>query len=233
MSEFKTIAAHVDDLRMQLRQTSDDSIYSDKYLYKKLLDARSVLLKRELDKHRMVSDFNFMTLCLSMVPGVPVECGCTDLQCKVLVSEQELPKSLQNKYSLFLKVMDGDYNELPKGTSTTSKYLKYYKTLKKKTSWDIINNKLVVYNADFRIKSFIVKILPEDPVELSTHSFTSTCGCENDVAESTSCFDPATSNFPIDAWLSVPMYEMAKKQILGGIITEDNSNNAQSDLNAR
>ena len=233
MSEFKTIAAHVDDLRIQLRQTSDDSIYSDKYLYKKLLDARSILLKRELDKHRLVSDFNYLTMCLAVEPGVPVECGCIDLQCKVLVSTQELPKSFQNKYSMLMSVLDGNYNELPKGNSTKSKYFKYYKTLKKKSSWDIVNNKLVIYNADFRIKSFIVKMMPEDPLELASYTYSNTCGCESDVATPTPCFDIKTSNFPIDSWLSLPMYDMVKKQLLGGITTEDNSNNAQSDLNGK
>jgi len=233
MSEFKTIAAHIDDLRILLRQTSDDSIYSDKYLYKKLLDARAELLRREIDKHKLISDFNFITMCLNVIPGVPLECGCSDLQCKVLVSTQTLPKPLQNKYSLFLKIYDGNFNEIPKGDSTTSKFFKYYKTLKKKTSWDIINNKLVIYNSDLRIKNFIVKTLPEDPLELSNYTYTNTCGCEIIQTEGTPCFDILTSNFPIDSWLNIPMYEMVRQQLLGGIITEDNSNNAQSDLNGK
>ena len=139
MSEFKTIAAHIGDLRVQIRQTSDDSIYTDKYLYKKLLDARSTLIKRELDKHKLISDFNYITMCISVEPGVPIDCGCSDLQCKVLVSTNELPSALMNKYSMFLKVFDGSFSELPKGSATTSKYYKYYKTLNKKHVWSIIN----------------------------------------------------------------------------------------------
>jgi hypothetical protein len=230
MSEFKTIKAHIDDLREQLRQTSDDTIWSDKYLYKKLLDARVVLIKREIDKHRLVSEFNYITMCLSVEPGVPLDCGCKDLQCKVLVSTQELPKPLQGKYSLFLEVFDGSYNQLPYGNSITSKYFKYYATLQDKKSWAIINNKLVVYNADLRNKTFIVKIVPEDPVELATYSFTNTCGCDVPPVESTPCFDPATSEFPIDAWLNIPMYEMVKEQLLGKLLKEDLSNDAQSSI---
>tara|TARA_R110000765_G_scaffold57194_2_gene112368 strand:+ start:1437 stop:2138 length:702 start_codon:yes stop_codon:yes gene_type:complete len=231
MSEFKTIAAHIDDLRSQLRQTSDDSIYTDKYLYKKILDARSVLIKRELDKHRLLSDFNYNTICMNVVPGVPVECGCSDLQCKVLVSTIELPKPLQNKYSLFLKVYDGAYNEIPKGDSTKSKFFKYYRTLKNKSSWDIVNNKLVIYNADFRIKSFIVKLVPEDPAELADYVYNNACGCDTVAGADIPCFDVETSNFPLDSWLAIPMYEMVKKQLLGGITNEDLSNNGQSPLN--
>tara|TARA_R110002167_G_scaffold359085_2_gene575503 strand:+ start:1319 stop:2017 length:699 start_codon:yes stop_codon:yes gene_type:complete len=232
MSEFKTIAAHIDDLRNQLRQTSDDSIYTDKYLYKKILDARSMLLKRELDKHKLISDFNYMTICMNVVPGVPVECGCSDLQCKVLVSTLELPKPLQNKFTLFLKVYDGNYDEIPKGDSTKSKFFKYYKTLKNKSSWDIVNNKLVIYNADFRIKSFIVKLIPEDPAELADYTYTSTCGCDTTGVD-VPCFNVLTSDFPLDSWLSITMYDIIKKQLLGGITNEDLTNNAQSPLNAQ
>lgn len=230
MSEFKTIAAHVDTLRELIRQTSDDTIWSDKFLYKQLLDARSILIKRELDKHKLISDFNYITMCLNMEPGVPVECGCSDLQCKVLVSTQTLPSTLQNKYSLFLQVMDGSYNNIPYGNSTTSKYFKYYKTLKDKKSWAIVNNKLVIYNADLRIKNFIVKLIPEDPVELATYSYSNICGCEVESEETTPCFTPLTSNFPIDSWLNIPMYELAKEQLLGKLPKEDRSNDAESKI---
>jgi hypothetical protein len=233
MNEFKTISAHIDDIRMQIRQTSDDTIYSDKYLYKKILDARSVLVKRELDKHKLISDFNYNTICLSVAPGVPIDCGCTDLQCKVLVSDQTLPKPLQNKYALFIKVYDGSYNELPKGGMTTSKFFKYFKTLKNKNSWDIVNNKLVIYNADLRNKTFIVKILAEDPVELADYTYINSCGCD-DVGETpVTCFDPATSNFPIDSWLNVPMYEMVKQQLFSNLTREDLTNNAESAISGK
>ena len=234
MNEFKTIAAHIGDLRIQLRQTSDDSIWTDKFLYKKLLDARSVVIKQELDKHKMINDFNYLTLCLNMAPGVPVDCGCSDLQCKVLVSTQDLPQALQNKYTMFLEILDGNYNQIPQGGTTKSKYLKYYKTLKDTKSWTIINNKLVVYDADLRIKSLLVKLIPVDPVDLTSYTYSNTCGCNTVPAEPTSCFDIDTSNFPVDSWLNNTMYDLIENRVLrSGGIAEDVSNDAQSTINGK
>jgi hypothetical protein len=228
MSEFKTIAAHIDDLRTEIRQTSDDSIWSDKYLYKKLVDARSILIKRELDKHKFISDFNYITMCVNLEPGVPIDCGCSDLQCKVLVSTQELPNPLQNKYTLMMKVLDGSFTEVPYGDQTTTKLFKYYKTLKDKKSYTIINNKLIVYNADLRIKTIIVKLIPVDPVELATFNYTNTCGCDVENPEVQPCFDITTSNFPIDSWLNSAMYTLVKTQLLTPALKEDLLNDAQS-----
>lgn len=56
---------------------SDDTRLSNRHIYSKLRSAKALIVKRELDKKRKISDFNFDYLeCVPMEKAQPHECPC-------------------------------------------------------------------------------------------------------------------------------------------------------------
>ena len=221
-----TISEHIDTLKMLIKQTSDDTHYTDEFLYKLLLDARALLIYQQLQKKVRISQFNYQTFCIQLTPATYHDCGTCipDVGCRILKGTQKLPKPLKNKYKDFMRILTitGDA-ELIAGTGISSRLLKFSNTMKNQWMYEIVNEKPIVWGVS-GLEYILVQAILEDPsdaLELCTQS-------------GEQCFTPETDDFPVASELHEGMYELVMKRLFPSLqIVDDNTNNAESKENER
>lgn len=222
MESLKTIGAHIADLRILLRQTSDDSEYSDEYLYKLLSDTRALILYQEIQKHRKLSEWNFQTFCISLESSTYHDCSCIDdLGCKVMKSTQKIPKPLLSRYKNFFKVynINQDY-EVDKTTPLKLKRDKLSLTRSGKRGYDIVNEKLVLFNS-VGTDTLLIRGLFEDPAYITLNS-----ACAD---QTETCTNITDAEFPVDTRFIPIIKEMILKQLVPlQKLPADVTNNAAS-----
>lgn len=231
MSDYATAAAHVGAMREMLRQSSDDTNYTDELLYKLLLDARSLLLRRELDKHKPISKWNFQSYCIPLAMGEYHDCDCVPVSgCKVLKSTIPIPRPLRSMMSdiMYITTIDG-IKRIPYKSVSFGKYQKYKNTGKNAPYYDINNEYLIVFNMPLTLKALLVTAVVEDPSELSNSAL-----CTPSEEAGLDCYNVLLSRFPIDGHLVQAMYEVALKMIGVALkMGEDDTNDASNDNQIR
>lgn len=204
---------------------SDDNRFSNRLIAHYLKNARSLLIKRKLDKMTNLSDLSYQTLCVPLEVATYHDCSCiTDqFDCQVLKSICQLPKDIvaRNKSSIVVRNIIGQKID---STNISRNDLAAYSISNKQTSvgWLIENGKLVLLNTDLTLPHVLLTALWEDPEKLDNY-----CGCGSDDSLSP-CYDSLEQEFPIDADLVMPMYEMTLKFMqITQTYPEDNLNNAK------
>lgn len=219
---LKTIGAHIADLRIILRQTHDDSEYSDEYLYKLLSETRAFILHQEIQKHRKISEWNFQTWCVKLQPDTYHDCDCiADLGCKVMKSVNKIPKPLLTRYKNYFKVynINQDY-EVDKTTPLKLKRDKLSLTRSGKKGYDIVNEQLVLFNA-MGTDTLLIRGIFEDPALVSLSTACTT--------PSEPCTDITDAEFPLDTRFNILLKELVIKQLLAvQNLPQDITNNARS-----
>jgi hypothetical protein len=232
MSNY-TITATVDKVREMLRQTSDDSVYTDPFIYSLLLDKRNLLIEREANKRKMRSLFNRKTICMPFIESNTIPCDCIpeELGCIALRSKYPVPRPVSTIFGdlIWLYTLDlsddisfkqtfvGKYNKYSRQGSVPA-YAVYYNEYVYIIGWP--ENKL---------EAAIIQIIPEDPVEMDQITL---CDEEGNELDDT-CFDPTLDTFNIDAHLHAFMIELVIKEITGSFnYQEDITNNSSSPIKA-
>lgn len=222
---MSAIPEHIYKLRTFIKQHSDDTLYSDEFLYSLLKDARNLLLERENKKFNKDSEFHKQVVCMPLIIDTYHDCDCLpfEVKCKVLKSKYPLPKVLTGRNKELIKVMTIDgYNEIPFTYSTDLKNLKYTRTKKKGLKYGIFNNYLVIFN-NLQLKIVLIEGVFEDPLELQSISY-----CDENNIEQT-CYDINESDFPIKGSLSFPMYQICLDILKIPLqLKEDDTNNTNN-----
>lgn len=225
----RSITATIDKVREIVRQTSDDSVYSDMFIYHLLLDERNLLIEREANKRKMRSLFNTKTICMPLVLSKDIPCDCVpeELGCYVLKSKYPIPKPVSTLYGDMIKVtsLDGS-KEYSFKASFAGKYNKYSRLGRPPAYYTIYNDHLYLIGVPHNnLKAVLIHIIPEDPVSMDEINLCDETGEEL----GDTCFDPTQDTFNLDGHLVSVMIEMVLKKL--GIslqITEDVTNNASS-----
>lgn len=222
-----TIPEHIYKLRTFIKQHSDDSLYSDEFLYSLLKDARNTLLERDSKKFTKDSEFHKQTICMPLEVNTYHDCECLpyEVKCKVLKSKFALPKVITGRNKEMMRVLTVDgYNQIPFILSTDLKNFKYSKTKGKGNKYGITNNHLIIFN-NLQLKIVLIEGIFEDPLELSKIMF-----CNNDGNEET-CYDLNTTDFPIKGSLDFSMYQICLDILKIPLqIREDDTNNTNNNM---
>lgn len=91
-----TIQGIVDLVREAIREVSDDTVYSDKYIYRLILGARAELLNQMKDQNKGLSPWLYQRFCLKLCQSSFIECSCQqfDFACNVYRSVNPLPQPI-------------------------------------------------------------------------------------------------------------------------------------------
>lgn len=208
---------------------SSSSRLSDRHVYSVMKTIRTLLIKREADKKKIISDWDIDILpCVELIEAPLHECPCIPpTGCKVMRSKYKLPKPISlNDGDLIIDVTSLDNSQSfdksswkqernRKGSKYTSKYSTYF----------IKNDYLyITHNKDISI--VMVSGIFEDSIEVA--QFKGKCDSED--SNSLICSDVRDVEFKIDSHLEQAMIEMCIKEILDlfnrGI--EDQETNARS-----
>jgi len=202
---------------------SDDSLYSDRQVYFILKSIRAKLIKQKYDKYNRISEANYQLIdCMELTKQELYDCPCFTTDCKVLVTNYEIPNILNSRNLPLIEVYTPKGEKISRTTLNAYKYNKYSRTKEDKLFWFYHDNKIVVLGSTL-LKAIRIKGIFEDPVELG--SITSYC-------TSNVCFDPYTSNFPLDAELVDSLTKMAYDEFVRvmAMMPNDQTNNSNGEI---
>lgn len=217
------VSDFIGDIRTALRQHSDDSRFTDQYIYSLGTKYRAVLIERKLTKRQKIAPESFQaTPCLELVWETVDDCPCITAKCKYLRSSQSLPEQIVGRNSLPLQVRDPMGNLIP---STTWGELtrSASRRVQNKRAYFIQDNRIIVTGGP-GLKYIVARGLFRDPLAVED-----LLDC-NDTTGSSACYDPLAKDFRIDASLYPAAIDMTVKGMLSSfMVTEDLVNNAKDD----
>ena len=59
----------IDYFREIIREISDDTVYSDQFLYEILLQSRAVIIKQLLSRNKPLSPYLYQRICVKLCPS--------------------------------------------------------------------------------------------------------------------------------------------------------------------
>tara|TARA_R110000787_G_scaffold21504_2_gene63555 strand:- start:13969 stop:14664 length:696 start_codon:yes stop_codon:yes gene_type:complete len=185
---------------------SDDSRLSDRHIYAKLVSARSMLIKREIDKKRQVSDWIVQSIpCLELITALPNECPCAPTPgCKILRSKNQIPKPVQSSMGPELEAVTTQNGD--KMYSKSNWVRRKYKTGSKYTSKIadyFIKDGYLFIDESSLLQYISISGVFEDPLEAVYAD-----GCKEN------CIYPHEEDFPIDEHLSDALIQMATQELI-------------------
>lgn len=224
----KTIAFHIDYIREIMRQTSDDSVYSDELLYKLLIDSRAMVLGNKLNNFKRQSEFNYQDFCMELEVTKYDDCACVPGSgCLVLKTKLEVPEPLSLNFKTLMEVttLDGQ-TRIDYVDQKQLKTLKFSKTRGHKLVYTIRNRKIVVFNSDLKLRPINIHSIVEDPSELANLPFIDITGTCHPTEK---CFSKKTTPLPMDAKIADDVYQLVFKKLgLSMQQPADNNNDAES-----
>lgn len=227
MSKYDLVRSHIDFVRQNLRETSDDSTFTDEQIYMALLEARGLIMERRLEKNKEFPEDLYQTICLELCMDHYHECDdCLPIpdDCMVLKTVKEIPGGMFDGTSEILRVSTINGKEIAASTEAKHRLREYRKTGKNNYYYLRMSNKLAIFNVpQNRLRVIKVKGLFLDPVaaELaSACSSTTNCGTLLDATFGTRVADRMAMR-----------EEVFKVLLRTDKMPEDRSNDAESNPN--
>lgn len=232
MDEY-TIRASIDKTRERIRQISDDSVFPDQLLYSELLDARNVLVWRNLNKKRHKPKFLYKSFCMPLSKSKDIPCNCVpaNVGCTVLKSKFKMPRYMTSESAdeLFILSSNGD-TEFSLKEPRVGKFNKYTRTGRIKPYAAIFNEYLYIIGyPSNKLRGTLVEMIPEDPASLDSINL-----CEGKCYEenltSQTCYDITQDTFNIEGHLHGAMIDMVVEKLVGTTmkLPEDRTNTSES-----
>ena len=221
-----TIEEVVDAFREYIREISDDSKFTDQYLYYVLNICRTEIVYNYINDNKEISPWYYQRFCIKLCPSSFMECNCEpfDVGCSVYRSVKPIPKPFRNAINEIMQVSElmGD-SILP--IRETAKRFEKYRKYRRKFYYMIgdYNGEKYLYIISKNKPSQYLKIegVFEDPSIIPYVS----CNEEN-------CFDVVGTGFSIDLHRLNGLFKMAIEHLnISKKLTEDTSNNTDSSIN--
>lgn len=213
----------IDVFREYLRQISDDSVFTDEYLYMILTIARSTIIKKQISDNRDFSPWLYQRFCVKLCPSTFMECNCEpfDFACTVYRSEKPIPKPIWDSVQAVLNVSELNGEALPAIRESSSRLIKYRK-YKPKMYYLIgdLNNEKYIYIISKNIPPKYIKLegIFEDPTQIDT------LACKED-----DCPNPQGAAFNLEVGDYNDMFKIATETMAITLkLREDRSNNSSS-----
>jgi len=203
---------------------SDDSRITNGLILYYLNIARSLLIKRKLDRDSNISDHTYLRICVPLEKTTYHDCTCIDemFDCKLLRSKCKLPTDILSRWGRGIMVKTINGKQLDKITMTQNEFSTYSRSgADKQVGWFIEDNYLYIQNT-LDLPLVIVKGIWTSPEDLDNY-----CGC-GDSEETGPCYDVSNDDYPVDPELVLPMHDLAYERIMRAFnYPEDNENNAR------
>jgi len=199
---MKQIGTHISTLRMLINKYSrTQEGYTDENLYNLFSACRAVILKRQFEKLSFISDFNWYSFCMSLEINKHHNCDCVpdELNCNILKSKYKIPSVIDGMNVSKIKIFTIGGKQI--NIITEDGWRR--KQLKEPTDYygSIINGYLIIWNAPLKLKVVTISGVWSDVLSLE-----SIPGCDSDGTVTPNCYDPLTTEYPLQEELAVPVY---------------------------
>lgn len=188
-----TIKEIVSLLRTTIKQQSDDSPYSDRYLWQLFTIQKSKLIYRRLNQFKHVNEQNYVSFCMELEKAKSHECGCIIKGCDVLKTKHQLPRLISRRNTNTLSVYDLNWNRIDYiNQFDLESYLDYDPIFQNKTLYSIVNNRVIIWN-NLDIEFIQVKAIWEDITEIDAVQY-----CKDNDSFANTCIDVFNKDVGLD-----------------------------------
>lgn len=224
---MNTIQYVVDGLRELIRQVSDDSVFSDEFLYHQLNNVRIQIMRQYMNDKKPISPWLYQRFCIKLCPSTFMECNCESFNfgCTVWRSEKPIPQPLTTDAGLIAEFSELNGDLITQVTENTGRMLRYRK-VKRRLHYligDVRGEKyLFVISEEVPPKFIKVNTVLIDPIEAQYAQ------CTDD-----DCPIKTENLFPIEPHLLNSVYRMALENMgISMSMFDDRSNNSEGAYNA-
>ena len=181
----------------------DDFRYSNALIAHYLEITRGLLIERKADKYIPLSPQSFQSWCVDLIKASYHNCCETPAStCQLLRSTNKIPKFLTTRFGDLSKITDLNGNPLSKTTPTMQRLSEFSITNRDPKPGYFIHDNYLYIVANTSLAKVLMNNVFLTPSEVENY---------NCPASDTTCPDPLDVDFPIDADLIAPMYEMSIK----------------------
>lgn len=160
-----TIRNLISLIRSSVKEYSDDTLYSDEFLYNLFttlkIETLSAMMQDKKFKDSVKHDFNFQEFCIKLLYATEHDCDCVPLGCKALKSEFTIPEYLVDS----LKVSTLSDKTVSYIDSADYKYIIHHPIKSTALHYTVTNNKLIVYGST-SLKVVKLKAIWADPTDI-------------------------------------------------------------------
>jgi hypothetical protein len=207
---------------------SDDTRLSSRHIYSKLISARSLLIKRELDKRKKLSQRSIEYLeCIPLETASKYDCGFSvPPNCTVLKTRCKIPKAINSNYGDYIasvSTIDGSHM-FSKSSWERVRYIKGQKYTSSNPVFYFKNDYLfLLVNKNSKFED--LKFITMGGVFEDALGFKCEPACSDFVR---SCENLDEREFIVEDHLIDPIIGMAVQELLGVFATmpEDRENNS-------
>lgn len=216
-----TVSEITSRLRLLIKQHTDDSPYTDEYLYSLANSAKSILLRRRATSFNKLP--NPQCFCIELIESNSHDCKCIPIGCIVLKTKYPIPDTIYGRNSdlIHIKTLGEleipiiDFRELSyrnldpikSNTIVATEYNRHF------LIWNTLDLKAIITCANWAdIADWEDKILCQD---LNVED----------------CFDVKTLDFNLPKDLELPLFELCLKELGFSLqIKEDMTNDSNENL---
>jgi hypothetical protein len=219
-----TISQHISIVRSLLRAFTDDSLYSDEFLYALLNARRAQVIKEGALINKNISHFNWQVACMPLILStIHDDCPCVDIDdCQILRTKFKIPKPISVNGKPLLKVRTFDGATIAHMSLDKIIQKHNYKHLAKKLAYTVSNGYLFIYGTNL-LKAVIIDGIFEDPLQLAGVTM-----CDVEGNGLGPCFDPNTEEYPLDLFIEPAVRTLVIQDILGPKTEQDDINDSKS-----
>lgn len=157
-------AEHISNLRHALKEVTDESDYSDSYLYSIWKEGRAKFLGQKAKRKDHIPRSNWHTFCMELEIGKSHDCSCVPVGCEVLKSKYEIPGVIASRMNEYLHILTLDGQQISYKTEAEKKSDGYDDIKKDTLGYMIYNRKLIIWDDRLALKAVQCRALWSDPL---------------------------------------------------------------------
>jgi hypothetical protein len=200
--------------------------YSDEYIYHLFTTAAARLIRQREEKNHKQSDWNTPLYAVKLETDTIHGYGCLP-GCNVLRTKYKIPKPVTARAKDMLKVYTLGMEEIRYINAADNKAIQLDGVYKNKLHYSIINEYVYIWNGDTTNVVPRAILISGYFIDPSLWSSVTTCTTDGEETN-TPCFDTSVSEYPLDADLAYPAYQMTLDILKLSLQIPDDRTNEQA-----
>lgn len=157
-------AEHISNLRHAIKEVSDESDFTDSYLYGLWKRGRAKFLGQKAKRKDHIPRTNWHTFCMELETAKSHDCSCVPSGCMVKKSVYEIPGVIASRVGEYLQVLTLDGTQVSYKTEAEKKSDMLDDIKKDKLGYMIFNRRVVIWDDRLELKAVQLRGVWADPL---------------------------------------------------------------------
>ena len=150
-------------IRQTIKEVTDDTKYTDSYLYSLWKLGRARFLSQLLKRKDYINRGSYISVCLELETGLSHDCSCVPSGCQVLYTKHQIAPSLSSRFNEGLQVLTLDGTLIPHRHANEIKSDMLDPIKKGRIGYTIVNQKILIWNT-LELKAIQIRQITGDPL---------------------------------------------------------------------